>query len=1079
MMELKKSLIYSIWVVLLLFFAVRVNAQQKAPYLLHGRIFDAATGQGIAQANIHLLHEHSFTRSQQDGHFSIALKGESDSLIVELLGYQDFQLKVDASTGFLNIPLRVNPLALNEVVVNTGYQQVPANELTGSVAQISEQTLQQQNSPNILDRLDGVTSGLTFSKGKSNGNPQNKTNIVIRGLSTINGPLDPLIVVDGFIYEGDIQNINPEEVKSVTVLKDATAASIWGARAGNGVIVITTKKGQLGQDMQVSLAANYAISPQADLKQFAQMSSSDYIDVEQQLFRSGYFDRQIRSQPYLALTPAVSIFQQTKQGLLSSADSALKINQLKQIDSRNSYANAFYTSPTTQQLQLSIRGGGKKNTYLFSVADNHQLGNNFEQYQKLNLHADQELHWSDRLQANWGVYFTQSVAKSGRPSFNSLSINNRKPTYLSFQDAAGNEIPLEYQYSSAYTDTTGAGHLLDWKYYPLQEYQHHYNQVKLQELYATGGIQYQLTDFLKANLDYQYQYQQSMSRNLADAESYQARNLVNTYSQLNRTTGVVSYAIPPGGILGTEDQQTHSFTGRFQLNLNKAWGKNSVMAMSGAEVRQVKQQGQGNFYYGYQSDPLTYTQIDYVNRYRNWVTGGSQTIGSTLNLQETVNRFISYYANASYRYDQRYTIYGSIRRDGSNIFGAETNDRWKPLWSAGASWNLANEKFYHWKAVPQLKWSATWGYSGNVDLSRSALPVASYATNRYNQLPFVRVVNINNPDLRWEQIRQLNLKMDFVTKGNFLRGTLEYYTKKGTDLYGDSPFDYTAWGRSDRIVRNVANMKGKGIDLELTANWLKNTLNWETTLLFNHTQTKVTAYYSSDASSRYNLLGDGHRITPVIGYPLYAVAAYRWGGLDAQGNPQGYLDGEKSIDYNALRKAVQDNGFTGGNAVYFGSADPTYFGSLINSFSWKKWTMSVNVGFKLNYYLLKPSISYSSLVSNGLSQPEFAQRWQQAGDEQLTAVPSFSYPVNQNRDIFYQESEVNVIKGDHIRLNYVNLAYTLQFQSFKKKCNAQIYVNLANLGILWRANHYGVDPDSPGGLSEQAVYSLGFRTNFK
>jgi TonB-dependent SusC/RagA subfamily outer membrane receptor len=135
--------------------------------------------------------------------------------------------------------------------VNTGYQKLKPNEVNGAVTVIDKKTLNQQTGPGILERLEGVTSGLAFNRGFGNGNAQNKTGINIRGLSTINGPLDPLIVVDNFIYEGDIKNINPNDVESITILKDAAAASIWGARAGNGVIVITTKKGRLNERTKV------------------------------------------------------------------------------------------------------------------------------------------------------------------------------------------------------------------------------------------------------------------------------------------------------------------------------------------------------------------------------------------------------------------------------------------------------------------------------------------------------------------------------------------------------------------------------------------------------------------------------------------------------------------------------------------------------------------------------------------------------------------------------------------------------------------------------------------------------------
>lgn len=932
-MKLKKYLICLIWVVLLCFFAIGVKAQQKNAHQLKGRIFDSATGQGIAQANIYLLHEHTFTTSQQDGNFSIYLRGKSDSLIVQLLGYQTFELKVDSSTRFLKIPLSLNSLALKEVVVNTGYQQVPANELTGSVTQISEQTLQQQNSLNILDRLDGVTSGLSFSKGKSNGNPQNKTNIVIRGLSTINGPLDPLIVVDGFIYEGDIQNINPQDVESISILKDAAAASIWGARAGNGVIVITSKKGHYNQALTIDFYSTVSLTQKPDLTRIPQMSSADYIAVEKQLFDAGYFDAQINGKPYEALTPAVAVFQDLKSGKISSSEAAAQLDWLKQQDIRQQYMDNFYRAPVAQQYGLSLNGGSSTHNYAIAVGYLNALGSNFEENHRMNLRLNEEFQPIKNLKLTTGLALTSSDSHGGRPYFGSLSVVGRIPSYLSFRDNTGSEIPLAVAYNKDYTDTLGGGKLLNWDYYPLEDYLHQNNGGKTQEIYAQAGISYPILPFLNAAVQYQYQQQKGINTSIADEQSYFARNLVNSYSQINASTGTVNYVVPPGGIYTFSTNDISSYTLRGQLNLRKYWKSHRITGMIGAEQRAAKTTGNGDTYYGYQEDPLSYQQIDPVNSYPNLITQNSSAVGSKAQLTNKLNRFVSIYANASYTYLQRYTLFASARRDGSNIFGASTNDKWKPLWSTGVAWEISDESFYHSKLIPFLKLSATLGYSGNVDLSRTALPVASYGVNYLNGYRLARINSINNPGLSWEQSRQINFRVEFHALKDRLTGTVEYYQKKGSQLYGLTPYDYTTWGFSNTITKNVADMKGNGFDIQLQSINSKGQLVWRSSLLANINHQKTTNYYNrSGGEPVYNLVGGGTSINPVVGYPLYALAAYRWGGLDQNGNPQGYIGDAKSTDYTEIMRNAVTKGLAGGSIVYKGSAIPTQFGSIINSF---------------------------------------------------------------------------------------------------------------------------------------------------
>nr|MBC7614373.1 SusC/RagA family TonB-linked outer membrane protein [Pseudopedobacter sp.] len=1056
-------------------------AQQKPTFPIRGVVVDAITNQPIAGALVRLPQQNKSSKTDVNGQFTIAMVAESDSLLVSALGYLTDKRRVSRETSFLNIVLYTAAVNLQEVVVSTGYQELKSNEITGSVAVVSEKMLQQQTSPNILDRLDGVTSGLTFSKGKSNGNPQNNTNITIRGLSTINGPLDPLIVLDGFIYEGDITNINPEEIQNVTVLKDAAAASIWGARAGNGVIVITSKKGHYNQALTTAFFSTLSLTQKADLMGIPQMSSADYIAIEKQLFDAGYFNAQINGRPYEALTPAVAIFQDLKAGKISSSEASARIEALKQQDVRQQYADNFYTAPLTQQYGLSLRGGNAEHAYAISLGYLNAKGSNYQTNDRINLRLNEEFQPVRNLKLTAGLTLTSSNSQSGRPAYGSFSVLGRFPPYLSFTDNTGREVPLATAYSKNYTDTLGGGKLLDWNYYPLQEYLHQQSEGKTQEIYAQTGLFYQVLPFLNASVQYQYQQQKGNVTSLSDEQSYFARNLVNSYSQINSQTGVVNYIVPPGGIYSFSDNNISSYTLRGQLNFRKDWKSHRILSIIGAEQRQVKSTSSGDTFYGYQQDPLSYQQIDPINAYPNLITKNTSSVGSKAQLSNKLNRFVSLYANASYTYQKLYTLSGSIRRDGSNIFGASTNDRWKPLWSAGAAWDLYGESFYHLKSIPFLKLSTTIGFSGNVDLSRTALPVASYGINSLNGYRLARVNEINNPGLSWEKSRQINFRLEFRTAKERITGSIEYYLKKGSDLYGLTPYDYTTWGFSNTITKNVADMKGDGFDIQLQSLNTTGKFIWRSALLLNINHQKTTNYYNRTGSEPvYNLVGGGTSINPVVGYPLYAIAAYRWGGLDPNGNPQYYIGDEKSTNYTEIINNAATKGLAGGSLVYKGSAIPTSFGALINSFDYKGFHLDINVGYKFGYALFKPTISYNGLVNNGIGNADFSLRWKKPGDELTTNVPSFIYPVNNVRDVMFSGSEVNVISGNHVRIQYLNLGYNLlNKRKLKDFQDLNVFINANNLGIIWKANKAGVDPDDLTYFNQSPSISLGIKTNLK
>ncbi|RYD95828.1 MAG: SusC/RagA family TonB-linked outer membrane protein [Sphingobacteriales bacterium] len=1009
----------------------------------------------------------------KNGEFTIPSVKPGDTIRFTALGYTGLTKIYRREGDFLTIKMTEEIKQLEDVVVQTGYQTVKANEINGTVSLINEQALQTRVGTNILDRIIGQSSGLMLQTGKSNGNPQNTTNLSIRGLGTINGPLDPLIVLDGFIYEGDINNINPNDVESVSILKDAAAASIWGARAGNGVIVITSKRGKLNQAMQITFGASYFLQALPKLKEMNQLEARDYIMVERQLFDAGYFNDRITTTPFYALTPAVEILVAMRNGKLSEVGGASELEALSKQDTRQSYLDNFYTHALTQQYNLNLKGGGERNSYLFGIAYDRAKGETYTTNDKLNLHFANDFKIVKNLDLSTNMYYTNSTANSGRPAYNSLAVGGRFPAYLDF--ASGDK--LAYQYRSAYTDTLARGKLLDWAYYPIDDYKHDVYRRKMQEFFANAGLRYQIMSGLNIQLSYQYQKQNTTYTQTADVQSYAARNLVNTFSQYDQSTGLIKYIVPKGGILNMDHTEVYSHTGRAQLNYNKIFGLHTINAILGTEMRSASTSGNASRRLGYQADPLYFSAVDELTAHPELLTGNYSQLAGNNTLTQTDYRFVSLYANIAYSYKGRYTISSSVRRDGSNIFGANTNDKWKPLWSAGLGWKLAEESFYNLDWLPVFTLTSTFGYSGNVDLSRSASAIAGYASNTVTGFPITRVNTIGNPSLRWEQLSQLNLKVDFELKRQRLTGSFSWYLKKGSDLYGNSPYDYTSWGGRDDLVRNIANMKGYGFDLDLhSKNIQAGRFNWNTDLYLSYNQSKTTEYYSQYGGNIVNLLSGGTFITPVAGYPLYSIAGYRWGGLDAQGNPQGYLKGQLSTDYNAI---AEEAGQTGANLEYKGTASPTYFGSVINTFGWKGVSLSFNINYKLGYQVRKPALSYSQLISNGIGNREFASRWQKPGDESATNVPAFVYPVNGNRDAFYAGATANIMPGDHIRLDYIRLAYTFSTATWKFPFrNLEVYTGLQNVGILWKANHDDYDPDYTNVIPPGRQLTFGIRGSF-
>lgn len=1009
---------------------------------------------------------------------------EGDVLLISFVGYQSRNITVNQAllrNPEVIITLQLTSASLEEVgvVINTGYQLVKPNEITGSVVVIDNKTLNQQTGLNILNRLNGVAGSVLFDDTKLQSD-QKKLNFNIRGLSTIHGQQDPLIVLDNFPYEGDLGNINPNDIESVTILKDAAASSIWGTRAGNGVMIITTKKGRLNQPLKVQFNTSAIFTGKPDLFYLPVMKSADYLTVEEMLFQNGAYDNVLVSPDRPAVSAAVEILASRRNGTISAADSASAMNALAQVDTRDQFLRYVYRKAVTRQYALQLSGGSGNMAWILSASLDNITGNLSERWQRVNVHLENTYKPLKNLQLSLGIYYTNTDSKSGKTSYGNINPGGRQLPYTRLADDDGNPLPVDIEYRSGYTDTAGGGKLLNWKYYPLEDYRYNTYAFNLQDLLTKIGVHYQPFRGFDVDLIYQLERQYSTGKNLQNPESYSARNLINRFSRIDPATGMVTYGVPLGAIMARSGTELQSHNLRAQLNYHYSIGPHAIAVLAGAETRQTKNSSDSRNVYGYNESLLTTADVDFVNPLPTYITGLKSYIPSGIDFEERLHRFVSYFANAAYTFRGKYTLSASARKDASNVFGVNANDKWRPpFWSAGTAWHIDKEKFYRSDLFPSLKLRITYGFSGNVDMSRVANTIMAYnsVNGQTGQLEGL-ITQFSNPELRWERVGQFNIGVDFGLRGGILSGAVEYYRKKGVDLYGPQPIDYTAGLDVTTIIKNTASTKGDGIDVSMRSVNIDKVFKWYTNLLFNYNLSKTTAYYMPDnllTSGFFVSMGSGNSIGALIGKPLYSVISYKWGGLNNQGNPQGYLKGQLSTDYTAISMAMGNIKDTP-NIVYHGQATPRYWGSLGNTFSWKGWSMTINVTYKLGYWFRKSSINYDALFSQGAGHTDFSRRWQNSGDEQFTDVPSMIYPaITDGRDNFYLLSEANVVKGDHIRLQFINLAYEWRAKGWKTNSppSLRLFVNAANLGILWKANQFGLDPDYPESVPPARNFSIG------
>ncbi|OJZ01248.1 SusC/RagA family TonB-linked outer membrane protein [Sphingobacterium sp. 40-24] len=1035
------------------------TSPSKNKETIKGRVVDES-GNPLAGATIQVKGTNFTVTSDSAGSFELPGEFSGSDLMISYLGYARMEV---AAKNAERIVLVTNSNRIEEVsVVASGYQSIPKERATGSFSKVDNATFNRQVSTDVISRLKGIAPSILFDE--RSGSPK----LTIRGQATIFGNDQPLIVVDNFPYEGDINNINPNDIEDIDILKDAAAASIWGVRAGNGVIVIKTKKGRADQPMNIGFTSNLTIGQKPDLNYIPQIKPSDFIDIEKMLFEKGFYNTIISNtgdnRPY---SPVVSILNDQKNGLLSFQQADAQINALRNGDLRRDMSKYLYQHSLKQQYALNLNGGNNKYTYYFSAGfdknRNSEKGNAFN---RVSLNSNQVFRPMEKLELSAGLSYNQnSQSASNVISMLSNMGQELMYPYASLVNADGSAAIVTKDYSNIFKSSALKLGLLDWNFRPLDELNYQNNHFKQSEFRLSTGIKYIFLPQLSAEARFQWENQLGKRRNFNDQDSYMVRDLINRYTVISN--GAVNRNLPLGGILDYTSSELTALNGRFQLNYDQKWGKHQFNAIAGFEARQVKSNSNSNRLYGFDPNVGSSIAVNYLIDYPVYGKGYTQKIPYLDDFNQTLERLRSYYFNGAYNFDLRYILSLSARIDQSNLFGVNTNQKSVPLWSTGLKWNIHKEAFYNIDWLSELSLRSTFGYSGNIDRSVTAYTTARLSYNSFNQLPNANLVSPPNKDLRWEKNRMVNIALDFGLKNRRLAGSIEYFSRKGTDLIGNGEIDPTSGFTTFR--GNVADMKGHGIDIELNSkNIVAKDFIWNTTAIFSYAADEIVKYQKQ--TNLANFVQDAYtsayrspsNYAPVIGRPIFSVYSYPWAGLNSNsGLPQGYLDGQPSTSYNEIIQNLTNDPEK--NLVFHGTALPKYFGALRNTFNLKSIDLSFNITYRFDYYFRRNSIMYSSLYSTYYGHGDYYARWQNPGDEENTNVPAMIYPGNINADSYYRNSSVLVSKGDHIRLQDIRLGYTFKPEILRNlhisTMNLFAYIN--NVTLLWRANKNNIDPDFP------------------
>ena len=1050
---------------------INYSFQRMKARSLQGRVVNEV-GEAEPKVSVCVLHTHSHTLTNEWGEFKLDRVWDNSRLQISGVNIEKSQ---GPAPFHDNEDIRVRrkisslPRVTVDNIANNGLQSMNAANCPGSFFTLGDKALHQFPVNNIGMMLAGQIPGLLVDPSVNN-----TLGFVFHGLSTLGANSAPAVVVDGFPFYGSLAAINPNDIVSIVLLKDAVAAGIWGPASANGVLVITTRNTGYKDSLQMSLTMSCSWTGRPDLLYIPQISSPSYIGMEETQFRQGNYNK-ILADPNYPVTPVVYLLSQEQSHSIITRDADAQIRYLSQIDTRRELMTYFYRPRLNQQFYFNAGKGDNKQHYFLSAGYDHDptdLDRDAYERYTLNGAYTRELI-PHRLEVTALVRLTGTHTLDNNPG--DLPVTY---PYAPLADSKGNALSVNYKYNPGYIDTAGGGRLLDWRYRPLQELALADNSTHGYAGFMQAGLNYHVSSSLSAVLNYRYSKGSSQTNDVYSQNSFFARDLINEYTELNGAQTI--YPIPRGAMDYRSDTTFKADHLRLQMIYCSPAGKrHRLIVMGGAELDDLVVTGADQWLYDYNPHTGASSPVDYVHSYPNYITGNTALIPGSSPPLGLYNRYLSMFGNASYTLSNQYSFYGAWRRDATNITGTAANRQWAPFWSFGAGWEITRNRQHPSKLLPLLKWRLTYGCNGNIGDRIAALQTQNLGPNTYGAAES-GIFSAPNPNLSWEKTYVLNTGLDFALLQDRqsplgrIRGSVDGYLKRSDHLLGNDTVPPSAG--LPVFYDNTAAIRGHGIDLVLNTDniRIRDIFRWTTTVLFSWSVDQVSRYLLQPSYPSAYVSG----LYPTVGQPATALLAYRWAGLDsANGNPRGCFNGQVSENYASIMNSA------GGAMHARGSYQPLVFGSVTNSFRWKSWTLSAMLLFKTGYWFRRPSINYNLMITGAYpGDRDYDQRWQAPGDERRTTVPSFPAVNDPNRDIFYQNSDVLVTRGDQLRCQYLRLDYALPRYSRSKAHwqKAIVYACVTNPGILWRANPYHIDPDAAsfGTVPAMKTYSVGMQLNF-
>ena len=985
------------------------------------------------------------TTTASNGNYTISVPANFKTLTFTYIGYASKE-EVIGTSEVINVSLILDAEQLAEVMVQVPYGSISKKAFTGAETTISNREIQRQQVTSVSRVLEGLVAGIQTSNG--GGSPGSSAEIRIRGIGSVNASSAPLYVVDGIPFDGTISSISTDDIATVTVLKDAAASALYGARAANGVIMITTKVGRSGP-AKISVNLRSGVSERG-IPEYDRVNPQQYYELMWEATRNANL---------VARNPATGAnFTPTEAGVAASStiagptglgynpfsvpgnqliDPATgKLNPSANLLYQDDWADVLFQTADRHDLNMNISGGSETSDYLLSVGYIQEDGiAKFSDYDRVN--ARLKLNSSVKSWLNVGLNVGASLSNSNGSFATGTATSN--PFY--FSRYMGPIYPVwQRDANGAFVmDPVKGGRVLDYG-------------VATQ----MGARPYAANSNLLGTLDLD---DRSTNRSEGTANTFAEIKFLKDFAFKTTLGGNYNNALGTGfqnslfgdaanvtGRSTKSDDRRLSYTLNQVLSWNRNFGSHGFSAMAGHE----------NYSYERKFVSATRTGFPFPGT-SELAPAAILSDATSFTDQHKIESFLS---QVNYNYKQKYLLSGSFRTDGSSRFFED--NRWGNFWSLGAGWRVSEEPFLDSQAwINELKLRSSYGQQGNEDTGNFYSWQGLYSLGFNNATaPGAIISSLPNRELQWEKNVAFNVGADFQLF-NRLDGTLEYYQRISEDLLFDVPLPLSTGIAS--ITRNVGTMKNTGVELQLGYNVVQNTnFDYRVDLNLSSFKNEITALPQKEIVTGTKKLS--------VGEDIYAFWLREYAGVDpANGDALYYQDVKDANGTVTSRKTV--NNINNGTYYYHGSAIPDLIGGINNSVRYKGFDLSALVTFQMggkfydgNYATLMQRGSYGQHLSI-----DMLNRWQNPGD--VTNVPRLQRGVSNQEG----QSTRYLFDADFLTVKNINLGYSLPKSLLQRAGvgTARAFVSVDNAFISTKRT--GMDPQRTFNGTSDFTYPI-FRT---